>query len=151
MWPQLCLAFIPSFLWAVNVTLEKFFLLTYFTSYELRLSDTIIMILPFMIFLFYTNKYRKKLINIPPKTLLILCLKVFLSFTASCFFLYLLKSTDTFYTVSMVMPMFVVFSILFAYIFFNETVNMKQIMGIMLVIIGIFVISVNKPILLRKV
>jgi uncharacterized membrane protein len=144
MFQHLCLALIPSILWAITVTIEKFYLLDYFTSYELRFSNTLIMIIPLMIFLNYDRKYRKKIINIPKKKILFLLLRVLLAFIAGCVFLYLLKNNKTFLTVSIVQPMFIVFSILFAYLFFNETINFKQIVGISMVIIGIFIISFNK-------
>jgi uncharacterized membrane protein len=144
MFQHLCLALIPSILWSVTVTLEKFYLLDYFTSYELRFSDALVMIIPLMIFLNYNTKYRKKIINIPKKKILFLLLRVLFAFIAGCVFLYLLKSNKTFFTVSIVQPMFIVFSILFSYIFFNETINFKQFIGIAFVLIGIFMISFNK-------
>lgn len=144
MFQHLCLALIPSILWAITVTIEKFYLLDYFTSYELRFSNTLIMIIPLMIFLNYDRKYRKKIINIPKKKMLFLLLRVLMGFIAGCVFLYLLKNNKTFLTVSIVHPMFIVFSILFAYLFFNETINFKQIVGISMVILGIFIISFNK-------
>ena len=76
MFQHLCLALITSILWALTVTVEKFFLLDYFTSYELRFSDSLIMIIPLMIFLNYNRKYRKKIINIPKKKILFLLLRV---------------------------------------------------------------------------
>ena len=89
MFQQLCLALIPSILWSVNVTIEKFFLLDYFTSYELRFSNALAMIIPVMIFLNYNRKYRKKIINIPKKKMLFLLLRVLMAFIAGCVFLYL--------------------------------------------------------------
>ena len=144
MFQQLCLALIPSLLWAVTVTIEKFFLLDYFTSYELRFSDSLVMFIPLIIFLNYNRKYRKKIINIPKKKILFLLLRVLMAFIAGCVFLYLLKNNKTFFTVSIVQPMFIVFSILFSYLFFDETINFKQLTGIILVILGIFIISFNK-------
>ena len=144
MFQHLCLALITSILWSLNVTLEKFYLLDYFTSYELRFSYALVMIIPLMIFLNYNTKYRKKIINIPKKNILFLLLRVLMSFIAGCVFLYLLKSNKTFLTVSIVQPMFIVFSILFSYLFFNETINFKQFIGVAFVLIGIFMISFNK-------
>jgi len=144
MFQHLCLALIPSILWAVTVNLEKFYLLDYFTSYELRISDSLVMIIPLIIFLNYNTKYRKKIINIPRKKILFLILRVLFAFIAGCVFLYLLKNNKTFFTVSIVQPMFILFSILFSYLFFNETINFKQMIGIILTILGIFIISFNK-------
>jgi len=140
----ICISLVVAFLWASNVTLEKFYLLDYFTTYELRFSDAFIMFIPLIIFLNLNNQYRTKIINIPRKKLLFLMLKTLFSFVSSCFFLYLLKNNQTFLTVSIVFPTFIIFSILFSYLFFNENVNMKQLFGIFLVLLGIFIISINK-------
>jgi len=140
----ICISLVVAFLWASNVTLEKFYLLDYFTPYELRFSDAFIMFIPLIIFLNLNNQYRTKIINIPRKKLLFLMLKTLFSFVSSCFFLYLLKNNQTFLTVSIVFPTFIIFSILFSYLFFNENVNMKQLFGIFLVLLGIFIISINK-------
>ena len=53
---------------------------------------------------------------------------------------YLLSKYDANYVIGIVEPGVIIVTVLFGYLFFNEKINLKRIIGILIVCIGIYVI-----------
>ena len=135
------LCILCGFLWSLSITIEKFYLLTRFTAYQLMFLRPIwfalfslILVLTLDGDLSFVNKIRKKDVGY-------LILAVFINVITMVLFFTLLSSNKTGYTISITHPVFIVSSTLIAYLFFNETLNYKQMMGIPFVIIGIFILN----------
>lgn len=75
------------------------------------------------------------------KDLGVLALAVFLNVITLVLFFTLLSDNKTGYTISITHPVFIVASTILAYIFYNETLNWKQLMGIPFIILGIVILK----------
>jgi len=130
-----------AFLWAISLTIEKYYLLTKFTSYQLLFLRPIWFALISVIFvLFYDNNF-KFLNKLTQTDIFYVFLAVLFNATTLVLFYYLLHKNKTGYILSIVSPLFIVFSTLIAYLFYNEKLNLKQLLGFILVIMGIFIIN----------
>ena len=135
------LCILCGFLWSLCITIEKFYLLKKFTAYQLMFLRPIwfalfsaILVLTYDGDFSFINKVNKKDWGM-------LILAVFLNVINLILFFNLLSNNKTGYTISITHPVFIVSSTLLAYLFFNESLNWKQMMGIPFVIIGIIILN----------
>ena len=70
-----------------------------------------------------------------------LILSIFINIITLMLFFTLLFNNKTGYTISITHPVFIVSSTLIAYLFFNETLNYKQMIGIPFIILGIVILK----------
>lgn len=93
---------------------------------------------------YYMDNGFSILKKVDKKDLLYIFLAVLVNtFTLIAFF-YLLQKNKTNYTLSITHPLFIIFSILLAYLFAGEKVNKKQALGILVVLIGVILINYFK-------
>ena len=138
---SILLCILCGFLWSICITLEKAYLLTKFKSYQLMFLRPIWFAF-FSLLLVLTMDGNFNFINkVTKKDLGIMSLSVFLNVITLVLFFTLLSSNKTGYTISITHPVFIVSSTLLAYIFLNETLNWKQLIGIPFIILGIFILK----------
>ena len=138
---SILLCILCGVLWSFCITLEKFYLLKKFKAYQLMFLRPIWFAF-FSLLLVLTMDGNFNFVNtVTGKDLGVLALAVFLNVITLVLFFTLLSSNKTGYTISITHPVFIVSSTLLAYIFFNETLNWKQLMGIPFIILGIVILK----------
>lgn len=135
------LCILCGFLWSLCITIEKFYLLTKFTAYQLMFLRPIWFALFSLILVLTLDGDFSFMNKITKKDMGYLILAVFINVITLVMFFSLLSGNKTGYTISITHPVFIVSSTLIAYLFFNETLNYKQMIGIPFVIIGIFILN----------
>lgn len=141
---SILLCILCGFLWSLCITIEKFYLLQKFTAPQLTLLRPIwffffalILVLTMDGDLTFLNKVNKKDLGM-------IILAVFLNIVTLVLFFTLLTNNKTGYTISITHPVFIVSSTMIAYLFFNESLNWKQMMGIPFIILGIVILKTFK-------
>ena len=138
---SILLCILCGVLWSFCITLKKFYLLKKFKAYQLMFLRPIWFAF-FSLLLVLTMDGNFNFVNtVTGKDLGVLALAVFLNVITLVLFFTLLSSNKTGYTISITHPVFIVSSTLLAYIFFNETLNWKQLMGIPFIIFGIVILK----------
>jgi len=141
---DIILCVICSFLWAVSITIEKFYILNKYKAYQMMFLRPLFFLFISGSIVYYMDNGFSFLKKVSKKDLGIVFLAVLVNtFTLIAFF-YLLQKNKTNYTLSITHPLFIIFSILLAYLFAGEKVNKKQLLGIACVIIGVVVINYFK-------
>jgi uncharacterized membrane protein len=82
----------------------------------------------------FINKVNKKDLGM-------VMLAVFLNLVSMILFFRLLFTNKTGYVISITHPVMIVSGTLIAYLFFNESLNWKQMMGIPFIILGIVILK----------
>ena len=138
---SILLCILCGILWSICITIEKFYLLKKFKPYQLMFLRPIWFAF-FSLLLVLTMDGNFNFVNtVTGKDLGVLALAVFLNVITLVLFFTLLSNNKTGYTISITHPVFIVVSTLLAYIFYNETLNWKQLMGIPFIILGIFILK----------
>lgn len=141
---DIILCVICAFLWAVSITIEKYYILTKYKSYQVMFLRPIFFLFISGAIVYYMDNGFSILKKVDKKDLLYIFLAVLVNtFTLIAFF-YLLQKNKTNYTLSITHPLFIIFSILLAYLFAGEKVNKKQALGILVVLIGVILINYFK-------
>lgn len=141
---DIILCVICAFLWAVSITIEKYYLLTKYKAYQMMLLRPLFFLITSGAIVLYMDKGFSFLKKVDKKDISIVFLAVLVNtFTLIAFF-YLLQKNKTNYTLSITHPLFIIFSILFAYMFAGEKVNKKQTFGILMVLVGVVLINYFK-------
>tara|TARA_B000000475_G_C16001101_1_gene448961 strand:+ start:682 stop:1113 length:432 start_codon:yes stop_codon:yes gene_type:complete len=141
---DIILCVLCAFLWAVSITIEKFYILTKYKAYQMMLLRPLFFLITSGAIVYYMDNGFSFLKKVDKKDLAIVGLAVLVNtFTLIAFF-YLLQKNKTNYTLSITHPLFIIFSILLAYIFAGEKVNKKQSLGILLVLLGVVLINYFK-------
>ena len=141
---DIILCIICAFLWAVSITIEKYYILTKYKSYQVMFLRPIFFLFISGAIVYYMDNGFSILKKVDKKDLLYIFLAVLVNtFTLIAFF-YLLQKNKTNYTLSITHPLFIIFSILLAYLFAGEKVNKKQALGILVVLIGVILINYFK-------
>ena len=141
---DIILCIICAFLWSVSITIEKFYILTKYKAYQMMLLRPLFFIITSGAIVYYMDNGFSFLKKVDIKDLAIVALAVLVNtFTLIAFF-YLLQKNKTNYTLSITHPLFIIFSILLAYLFAGEKVNKKQAFGILTVIVGVILINYFK-------
>lgn len=141
---DIILCIICAFLWSVSITIEKFYILTKYKAYQMMLLRPLFFIITSGAIVYYMDNGFSFLKKVDIKDLAIVALAVLVNtFTLIAFF-YLLQKNKTNYTLSITHPLFIIFSILLAYLFAGEKVNKKQALGILMVLVGVVLINYFK-------
>ena len=141
---DLILGFSAALIWSISTILDKNYVLKKYKAYELFLlrSPT------FFALGLLTTLYLTKDVNIFKRVskpdLSYIVGSVAFNFMALLIFWHLLTKNDSHYTLSVVQPMYICFVIILSYLFFNEKMNYKQLIGFILVLIGIFMVNLFK-------
>ena len=133
-----------AFLWSISITIEKYYLLTKYKSYQLLfLRPVFFAIISSILVLSFDNNFSflKKVDKID---LLYIALGVGVNSITLIIFFYLLKNNPTFETLSITHPLFICFSVLISYLFYNEKMNLKQLMGFIMVMVGVALVGSKK-------
>ena len=141
---HLLLCVMCAFLWSISITIEKYYLLTKFKSYQLLfLRPVFLAIISSIIILSFDKNFSflKKVDKID-LFYIVLCVGIN-AFTIIIFF-NLLKNNPTFETLTITHPLFICFSVLISYLFYNEKMNLKQLIGFIMVIIGVILVGYKK-------
>ena len=133
-----------AFLWAVSITIEKYYLLTKFKSYQLLFLRPVFFAIISSILVYMYDKNFSFIKKINKKDLFWIALGVLVNAITLVIFFYLLSNNHTYQTLSITHPLFICFSILFSYLFYNEKMNFTQLLGFILVIIGVLLVGYNK-------
>lgn len=141
---DIILCIICAFLWSVSITIEKFYILTKYKAYQMMLLRPLFFIITSGAIVYYMDNGFSFLKKVDIKDLAIVALAVLVNtFTLIAFF-HLLQKNKTNYTLSITHPLFIIFSILLAYLFAGEKVNKKQALGILMVLVGVVLINYFK-------
>ncbi len=141
---DIILCIICAFLWAVSITIEKYYILTKYKSYQVMFLRPIFFLIISGAIVYYMDNGFSILKKVDKRDLFYIFLAVFVNtFTLIAFF-YLLQKNKTNYTLSITHPLFIIFSIILAYLFAGEKVNKKQALGILTVIFGVILINYFK-------
>ena len=141
---DIILCVICAFLWAVSITIEKYYILTKYKSYQVMFLRPIFFLIISGAIVYYMDNGFSILKKVDKKDLFYIFLAVLVNtFTLIAFF-YLLQKNKTNYTLSITHPLFIIFSIILAYLFAGEKVNKKQAFGILTVIVGVILINYFK-------
>ena len=138
---HLPLFFIPPLFWGLNTVIEKYYLLVVFSPIELVLLRGFYFLFFLVIYIFINKKFINKVKNMGGLTFFYLTFATLLSIAAVTVFWLLLKKYKTIYPTAITSSFWVVFSVLFAYLLFNEQISQIQILGIILITIGLFLIN----------
>lgn len=141
---HLLLCVMCAFLWSISITIEKYYLLTKYKSYQLLfLRPVFFAIISSILVLSFDNNFSflKKVDKID---LLYIALGVGVNAITLIIFFYLLKNNPTFETLSITHPLFICFSVLISYLFYNEKMNLKQLMGFIMVMVGVILVGSKK-------
>lgn len=141
---NLLLCIMCAFLWSISITIEKYYLLTKYKSYQLLfLRPIFFAIISSIIVLSMDNNFSflKKVDKID---LLYIALGVCVNAVTLIIFFNLLKNNPTFETLTITHPLFICFSVLISYLFYNEKMNLKQLIGFIMVIIGVILVGYKK-------
>jgi uncharacterized membrane protein len=126
------------------ITIEKQYLLNYFKPHELVFVRNGLFIIPLLCLLFMDKSIKGKVLNMDKKICMCLITTSVLSIISLSLFWYVLSKNKTHYAVSIVHPLFISFSVILSYLFFKEKLNAIQLLGFILVLIGIMIINSNK-------
>lgn len=141
---DIILCVLCAFLWAVSITIEKYYILTKYKSYQVMFLRPIFFLIISGAIVYYMDNGFSILKKVDKKDLFYIFLAVFVNtFTLIAFF-YLLQKNKTNYTLSITHPLFIIFSIILAYFIAGEEVNKKQALGILTVIFGVILINYFK-------
>lgn len=141
---HLLLCVLCAFLWSISITIEKYYLLTKYKSYQLLFLRPIFFAIVSSIMVMYIDKNFSFLKKIEKIDLLYIVLGVIVNAFTLVIFFYLLKNNPTFETLSITHPLFICFSVLLSYLFYNETMKLKQLIGFTMVIIGVVLVGYKK-------
>ena len=138
------LCILCAFLWSIGITVEKYYLLTKYKSYQLLfLRPFFFAIVSSILVLLYDKDFSfiKKITKID---MFYVALGVIVNALTLVIFFYLLSSKNTFETLSITHPLFICFSVLISYLFYNEKMNLKQLLGFIMVMIGVILVGYKK-------
>lgn len=135
------LCILCGFLWSLCITIEKFYLLQKFTPYQLLFLRPIWFALFSAILVLTLDGDFSFMNKVTKKDMGYLILSIFINIITLMLFFTLLFNNKTGYTISITHPVFIVSSTLIAYLFFNETLNYKQMIGIPFIILGIVILK----------
>lgn len=138
---QYPLFFIPPLFWGLNTVIEKYHLLNVFSAIELVLLRGFYFFFFLVIYIFINKKFINKVKNMGGLTFFYLTFATLLSIAAVTVFWMLLKKYKTIYPTAITSSFWVVFSVLFGYLLYNEKITQMQILGIIFITIGLFLIS----------
>ena len=120
---DIILCVLCAFLWAVSITIEKYYILTKYKAYQMMFLRPLFFLVTSGIIVYYMDNGFSFLKKVDKKDLAIVALAVLVNtFTLIAFF-YLLQKNKTNYTLSITHPLFIIFSILLAYLFAGEKVG----------------------------
>jgi len=116
--------------------------------YEFFLINNIFVMVFLFIYLVglqYVNKQKnieiKKMVELNSKELASLLFGAIISLASGFMFLHLIKMDNITSIVSMSQSLTIIFSLIIGYMFFSESINPKDIFGILLIVFGITVIK----------
>lgn len=141
------LLFILVLCWTINPFFKKI-VMNKLNPYEFFLINNILIMVFLFIYLLglhYVNKQQnieiKKIVELNSKELVSLLIGAIISIASGFMFLHLIKMDNITNIVSMSQSLTIIFSLIIGYMFFSETINPKDIFGIILIVFGITVIK----------
>lgn len=142
----LILSVIAGMCWGFTTVTEKFKLLKYFEPYDLLVIRSTFIIAIFLFLLFKNIKSKKsnlikKISKIDKKLAFILMINSFVSITGTFLFFYILNKNKVVNTVSTIYAVSIVSPIILAYLVFSEIMNIYQLIGVLLIIPGIYLVN----------
>ena len=138
---HLLLCVLCAFLWSISITVEKYYLLTKYKSYQLLFLRPIFFAIVSSIMVLSFDKNFSFIEKIDKKDIFYVALGVCVNAITLTIFFYLLKNNPTFETLSITHPLFICFSVLISYLFYNEKMNFKQLIGFFMVMIGVILVG----------
>ena len=141
---HLLLCILCAFLWSISITIEKYYLLTKYKSYQLLFLRPIFFAIVSSMLVLSFDKNFSFLKNIDKMDILYVALGVCVNAFTLVIFFHLLKNNHTFETLSITHPLFICFSVLISYLFYNEKMNLKQLIGFIMVMIGVILVGYKK-------
>ena len=141
---HLLLCVLCAFLWSISITIEKYYLLTKYKSYQLLFLRPIFFAIVSAIMVMYIDKNFSFLKKVEKIDLLYIVIGVIVNALTLVIFFHLLKNNPTFETLSITHPLFICFSVLLSYLFYNETMKLKQLIGFIMVIVGVVLVGYKK-------
>ena len=133
-----------ALIWSISTIIDKNYVLKKYKAYELFLFRS-----PTFFFLgFLTTLYLHNNVNVIKKItkgdLSYIVGSVFFNFIALLIFWHLISKKDSHYTLATVQPLYICFVIILSYLFFDETMNFMQLIGFIMVLLGITIVNYNK-------
>ena len=141
---HLLLCVLCAFLWSISITIEKYYLLTKYKSYQLLFLRPMFFAIVSAIMVMYIDKNFSFLKKVEKIDLLYIVIGVIVNALTLVIFFHLLKNNPTFETLSITHPLFICFSVLLSYLFYNETMKLKQLIGFIMVIVGVVLVGYKK-------
>tara|TARA_B000000557_G_C20793657_1_gene452241 strand:- start:18 stop:449 length:432 start_codon:yes stop_codon:yes gene_type:complete len=141
MYNYIYLSILAALFWAIGINIEKQYLLKTFKPLELILFRSILYVLFVSFYFYYSNSICLNYDKIDMKICMIMVLSITLGFISLYIFLSLLNNKKISNTLTFIHPLIIVFGVLISYLIYNEKINLKEILGIMLVLSGIFMIN----------
>ena len=135
--------------WAMTTTIEKHYLLKKFSSEELFFYRHLFLVIFFLI-LFSLNlkkKLLKKTINLKNRKLQLNIFLIFYSLLVALgmyLFLASLKSPTLSNVLTLSACVWITLPIIISFMFFGENINMKQLIGIIAIMFGIYMVNLNE-------
>ena len=141
---HLLLCIICAFLWSISITIEKYYLLTKYKSYQLLFLRPIFFAIISSILVLSMDNNFSFLKKVDKIDLLYIALGVGVNAITLVIFFNLLKNNPTFETLTITHPLFICFSVLISYLFYNEKMNLKQLIGFIMVMVGVILVGNKK-------
>lgn len=141
---HLLLCVICALLWSIGITIEKYYLLTKYKSYQLLFLRPIFFAIVSYILVLSFDKNLSFLKKVDKIDLFYIALGVCVNAVTLLIFFQLLKNNHTFETLSITHPLFICFSVLISYLFYNEKMNLKQLIGFIMVMVGVVLVGYKK-------
>jgi uncharacterized membrane protein len=135
------LFFLPPLFWGINTTIEKYYLLNFFKPFELVLLRGVIIFILFILYSFYQKDFIKKCSTFSLEKYIIIIITSLLTVSSMIIYYKVLKNNKTAFTVAFISSFWAIFATFFSYLFYNETINPIQILGLIFVTMGLFMIN----------
>jgi uncharacterized membrane protein len=135
--------------WAMTTTIEKHYLLKKFSSEELFFYRHLFLVIFFLILfsLNFKKKLLKKTINLKNKNLGLNVFLIFYSLLVALgmyLFLASLKSPRLSNVLTLSACVWITLPIILSYMFFGENINVTQLIGIIAILFGIYMVNLNE-------
>lgn len=137
-----------SFIIAFSTFIKKD-ILKICTFKEFIYLEYVLLLLPIFLYIMYMNVYNKPIHlvkKLSTKIWIYLLLATFLTIIAPFIYYYLISNYSITKIAPIINPLIIVFTILLGFFIFNETITKQEIIGIVIIIIGIIISTYNSNI-----
>ena len=135
------LPIIAALFWAISINIEKQYLLKTIKPLELIMSRSIIYVLLISIYFYYSNSMCLNIKKIDYKFCMLFLISIVLGLIALLIFFNVLIKNKMSIAMTFIQPLIIVFGVFISYALYHEQISLKEILGIILVLSGIFIIN----------